>query len=344
MSIPNHYAGRELFCTSCKKAFTAPDLSTTPVVPNGDPGVACPTCGKLSPTGASYCSSCGGSFLPHGADSNPMQRPGLISVIAVLDILGGCLVLFAAVAILLTARDESGFMVGLGGIYLLLGGGQLAAGIGLWTLKPWGRTLQIVFSVIGLIAVPIGTIISALILYYLFRPGVKVLFSGKQASQLTPDERAALSTLSKSGALAVAVVIIVVIFGCGLVSAIAVPNLLNAINRGRQKSTMADMRTLAVAVEQYRQDNRSYPRGVTSIDELAAVLEPEYLARCPRTDGWRHPFEVRSDPAGSAFRVLSCGRDMVEGQFAGGPTRDFDDDIVLENGQFVQWPEGIPAQ
>lgn len=344
MSIPDHYAGRSLFCTSCKKPFTAPDPSPAPVLPEGDGGVACPTCGKLSPTGSSYCSSCGGSFLPHAADIHPMQRPALISVIAVLDILGGCLVLVAGAALLLTAREEPAIAFGLGAAYLLLGAVQLATGIGLWQLKPWARTAQIALSVIGLLGFPIGTIISLLVLYYLFRPGVKVLFSGKAPAELTPDDRAALATVSKSGGLAIVVVAVAVVFGCGLVSAIAIPNLLNAINRGRQKRTVVDMQTVAAAVERYHRDNRSYPSDVGSIDELARVLEPAYLARCPTVDGWSHPFVVQTDATGSVFRLLSCGRDTVEGQIAGGPTRDFDDDIVLENGEFVQWPEGVLPQ
>ena len=35
----------------------------------------------------------------------------------------------------------------------------------------------------------------------------------------------------------------------GTIAAIAIPNLINAINRGRQKRTMVDMRTIGAAVE-----------------------------------------------------------------------------------------------
>ena len=68
----------------------------------------------------------------------------------------------------------------------------------------------------------------------------------------------------------------------GLISAIAIPNLMNAIDQGKQKRTMADMRAIATASEAYRLDNETYPAGVTSIDELAEVIElkdhPWFLA------------------------------------------------------------------
>ena len=37
----------------------------------------------------------------------------------------------------------------------------------------------------------------------------------------------------------------------GIIAAIAIPNLLNAIDRGKQKRTMADLRSVGIAVEAY---------------------------------------------------------------------------------------------
>ncbi len=45
----------------------------------------------------------------------------------------------------------------------------------------------------------------------------------------------------------------------GIVSAIAIPNMLNAIDRARQKRTMADLRTVGIALEAYGIDNNHYP-------------------------------------------------------------------------------------
>jgi general secretion pathway protein G len=346
MDIPDRYAGRELFCTSCKERFTAPEALPPEPLPDGDEGVGCPACGRRNPADATYCSSCGGSLVSFLGDSDPMQRPGTISVLAVLNFLGGAFTSLGGLAILATAADQGAVVVGIGVVYLLISGIQITTGVGLWNLRPWGRTLQIVLACIGLIGFPIGTLVSALILYYLFRPGIKALFSGKQASELTPDERASLAELSASGVSAITVIIVILvgIVLCGIVSAIAIPNLLNAINRGRQKRSMADMRLINIAVEAYKVDNGVYPPGASSIDDLENVLAPTYLRSVPHSDGWRTPFQVWITEDGASFSVVSYGRDKAEGPSPGGATHDFDDDIILQDGQFVQWPEGIATQ
>src|SRR5215831_9815033 len=53
--------------------------------------------------------------------------------------------------------------------------------------------------------------------------------------------------------------LLIVIAIIGILAAIAIPNLLNAVQRGKQKRTMSDMRALATAVEAYAVDNSSYP-------------------------------------------------------------------------------------
>jgi competence protein ComGC len=65
-----------------------------------------------------------------------------------------------------------------------------------------------------------------------------------------------------------AVVILLVIFGLlvgvaitGILAAIAIPNLLTAMQRAKQKRTMADIRSLGTALESYASDNNNtYPK------------------------------------------------------------------------------------
>ena len=56
----------------------------------------------------------------------------------------------------------------------------VVAGIGLIKGKSWGRVLAIVYAVLDLFAIPIGTIIGVLSLVYLFRQEVKEYFSTAQ--------------------------------------------------------------------------------------------------------------------------------------------------------------------
>ena len=61
--------------------------------------------------------------------------------------------------------------------------------------------------------------------------------------------------------------LLVVIAIIGILAAIAVPNLLNAVQRGKQKRTMSDMRALATAIEAYAVD-----QGLVAVRAEAAVI------------------------------------------------------------------------
>jgi general secretion pathway protein G len=127
----------------------------------------------------------------------------------------------------------------------------------------------------------------------------------------------------------------------GIIAAIAIPNLLNAINRGRQKRTMADMRTIATAIEAYAVDNSFYPRGVATAADMENHTSPTYLKNMPNNDGWRNVFVMVSDGNGQNYTVTSYARDAQDSGPTTGTTTDFDHDIDYSNGVFVTWPEGI---
>ncbi len=57
--------------------------------------------------------------------------------------------------------------------------------------------------------------------------------------------------------------LLIVIAIIGILAAIAIPNLLAAVQRGRQKKSMADMRSLATAIESYAVDYNIYPTAAT---------------------------------------------------------------------------------
>lgn len=137
----------------------------------------------------------------------------------------------------------------------------------------------------------------------------------------------------------------------GIIAAIAIPNFLTATERSKQKRTMADLRSIATAVEAYAVDNNHYP-DVKSPTSLAEVISPTYIREVPRTDGWLHPLRyecfTKVTPCDTYF-VASGGKD---GAFEHDPlngytpraTNDFNADLVYSNGNFVQYPEGVGGQ
>jgi type II secretion system protein G len=85
--------------------------------------------------------------------------------------------------------------------------------------------------------------------------------------------------------------LLIVVAIIGIVAAIAIPNLINAINKGRQKRTMADMRTIASAIGEYATDNNYYPRSQTTMGTLYSFVNP-LLHQDQRHRGWlAHPVQ-----------------------------------------------------
>lgn len=147
--------------------------------------------------------------------------------------------------------------------------------------------------------------------------------------------------------------LLIVVAIVGILAAIAIPNLLLAVQRAKQKRTMTDIRLIAVAWEARATDVNGYnAAGWTaltsmSISGLNTVLSPTYIRSFPRNDGWGQPFHVFADEGWNAsttahrYQVVSFGRNG-EAEYAtpAGPTTAFDCDIVYENGQFLVWPQG----
>jgi general secretion pathway protein G len=153
-----------------------------------------------------------------------------------------------------------------------------------------------------------------------------------------------MKTLRKqSGFTLIELLIVVAIIG--IIAAIAIPNLLNAIDRGKQKRTMADIRSVGTATEAYAVDVNFYPRNFTTLAAVSgtvdAHLEPTFIKQIPDQDGWGGDVRYQSDALGSAYTVISYGKDGKRSTTSIGKTLDFDCDIVYQVGGFTAWPEGI---
>lgn len=149
--------------------------------------------------------------------------------------------------------------------------------------------------------------------------------------------------------------LLIVVAIIGIIVAIAIPNLLNAIQRAKQRRSMGDIRTTATAIEAYAVDLNRYPPsgGYTlpstvvpgaTLGQISTYVSPTYVKQVPLSDGWNSWFLGKVDSSGSLYSLGSAGRDGSFTATAGtllGPTTDFNADIVYVNGSFVQWPEGV---
>ena len=139
--------------------------------------------------------------------------------------------------------------------------------------------------------------------------------------------------------------LLIVVAIIGIIAAIAIPNLLNAIDRGKQKRSMADIRSIGTAVESYAVDVNFYPiaKSMAAVTAAAVPITPTYIKTIPERDGWGGTVFYGSDAAGagSDYTIKSYGKDKKESTGSVKSTNDFDCDIIYQNGAFTAYPEGV---
>src|SRR5881628_1732107 len=107
--------------------------------------------------------------------------------------------------------------------------------------------------------------------------------------------------------------LLIVVAIIGILAAIAIPNLLTAMQRSKQKRTMADARTIATAWEARATDLNKY--NAAGLDNLTTYLAPTYVKTFPSKDGWGNKwgFYVDQDWGGTIaaqqYAIVSGGKD-----------------------------------
>ena len=109
------------------------------------------------------------------------DKPMGILVCAILFAVGGAISILGGIVLLLMGgemfgmegadTEMTGVFAGIIGIFaviaLIYGVAEVVIAYGIWKMKKWARIAGIILAVIGLINIPIGTIISIVILYFL---------------------------------------------------------------------------------------------------------------------------------------------------------------------------------
>ena len=166
--------------------------------------------------------------------------------------------------------------------------------------------------------------------------------------------------------IVIAVVGLVGIAGVGIVAAIFIPNLNDAMQKAKQKRTVGDIRNVGTAWMSWATDEAgARAAGSATVFDFealeqrltAAELERQlrgdgsgdaYIYEVPATDGWGHDLEFRQADdlyADPLMAIRSPGRD---GRFTGTTYESgtfealsYDEDIVWVDGFFIRSPEGV---
>jgi prepilin-type N-terminal cleavage/methylation domain-containing protein len=136
--------------------------------------------------------------------------------------------------------------------------------------------------------------------------------------------------------------LLVVVAIIGILVAIAVPNLLDAIDRSKQRATVAEMRLWAISLQEYYAQLSHYPPpGGAPFQVNQAfqdLLVPFTINTLDLEDGWKFRYWYESD-LDASYTVRSCGKDGICG-LGVTPTTWFNYklDIVIADGIFVNAP------
>ena len=160
--------------------------------------------------------------------------------------------------------------------------------------------------------------------------------------------------------------LLIVVAIIGIIAAILIPNLLDALQKAKQKRTTGDIRTVGGAWFSWYQDQVSAAAaGATNsynFEGLASSMNGDalkttlflspsmfYIQEVPNNDAWGNQFEYRYNvvTAANVMGIRSPGRNgTVEGAtYTMGPfiATDYDRDIVWADGFFVQYPAGVES-
>jgi type II secretion system protein G len=156
--------------------------------------------------------------------------------------------------------------------------------------------------------------------------------------------------MNKKGFTLIELLIVVAIIG--IVAAIAIPNLLVALQKGKQKATMGDMKSIGTAIEAYVVDWSFCPGQGLEGGALGTAMDlgwfrPFYIKVLPLRDGWGMAFQYNCGDITAldqdAYSLVSFGKNNVvnavpAGEYEVLTLANFNNDITYSNGQFTQGP------
>lgn len=125
--------------------------------------------------------------------------------------------------------------------------------------------------------------------------------------------------------------LLIVIAIIGILAGIAIPGLLNALDKTKQVSSASLLRGIGEAAEIYNSDNGYYPLAANLVDALVHLKPISDSLRS--YDDWKNPLLYETN--GSHYSVTCLGKDGIPGIGVTPATRyNFTLDIIFSDGTF----------
>ena len=147
----------------------------------------------------------------------------------------------------------------------------------------------------------------------------------------------------------------------GLIAALLIPNLIGALQKAKQKRTMADMKHTGTAWFSWLTDQvGAAAAGQINVqldwseftdrpfEELRDEIVPRYAPELPATDAWGQRYEYGATTTMESAMPIGIRSRAADGQYdsetytAGSfVATDYVQDIVWAGGFFIRWPSGL---
>jgi type IV pilus assembly protein PilA len=161
--------------------------------------------------------------------------------------------------------------------------------------------------------------------------------------------------------------LLIVVAIIGIIAAMLIPNFLDALQKAKQKRTVADIRNVGTAMMSWLTDQiggaaagRSSTTGQVDmgsyvqqdVADLQSILSPQYIQQLPEKDGWKNNYvyylNTENPLAAQVMAIFSGARDGSDPETEYTTTNfdptDYNQDIVWADGFFVRWPQKQSTQ
>ena len=96
-----------------------------------------------------------------------------------------------------------------------------------------------------------------------------------------------------------------------VLAAVAVPNFLKAREKARNESAKETLKTIKTALEMYSSEHETYPKKITSAEELKKALGKEYWPNGISTGNRSGNLsDAATNSEGTKFTLVSVGQDL----------------------------------